>query len=250
QGYEYVSLTAEPIDVHIAQLLPEPFARRLMALPIRQEGKDLIVAMADPSDILALDEITRATGLRVQPVFTTETDLEWALAQLFDDVSGKGNKAVSLDDAVEGPGVRRARRYHQHRVRGAGGDATAGQDQRDAGPGAAGHSAGPGADHQVADPRAARDDPRHRADWQREDDDPVLMPAHHQRFGAEHHYHRGPRRVLPGRHLADPGPIPRGGDVCHGLAQHSAAGSGYRHGRRDPRRRDGENLATSGVDRP
>ena len=101
QGYEYVNLTAEPIDVHVAQLLPEPFARRLMALPIRQEGKDLIVAMADPSDILALDEITRATGLRVQPVFTTETDLEWALAQLFDDVSGKVNKAVSLVDAIE-----------------------------------------------------------------------------------------------------------------------------------------------------
>ena len=101
QGYEYVNLTAEPIDVHVAQLLPEPFARRLMALPIRQEGKNLIVAMADPSDILALDEITRATGLRVQPVFTTETDLEWALAQLFDDVSGKVNKAVSLVDAIE-----------------------------------------------------------------------------------------------------------------------------------------------------
>ena len=101
QGYEYVNLTAEPIDVHVAQLLPEPFARRLMALPIRQEGKNLIVAMADPSDILALDEITRATGLRVQPVFTTETDLEWALAQLFDDVSGKVNRAVSLVDAIE-----------------------------------------------------------------------------------------------------------------------------------------------------
>src|SRR5438093_13410024 len=57
--------------------------------------------MADPSDILALDEITRATGLRVQPVFTTETDLEWALAQLFDDVSGKVNRAVSLVDANE-----------------------------------------------------------------------------------------------------------------------------------------------------
>src|SRR5438093_10987131 len=100
QGYEYVNLTAEPIDVHIAQLLPEPFARRLMALPIRQEGKDLIVAMADPSDILALDEITRATGLRVQPVFTSETDLAWALAQLFDDVRGKVNKAVSPVRAI------------------------------------------------------------------------------------------------------------------------------------------------------
>ncbi len=101
QGFEYVNLTAEPIDVHIAQLLPEPFARRLMALPIRQEGKDLIVAMADPSDILAIDEVSRATGLRVQPVFTTETDLEWALSQLFNDVSGRVNKAASLVDVIE-----------------------------------------------------------------------------------------------------------------------------------------------------
>ncbi len=101
RGFEYVNLTAEPIDVHIAQLLPEPFARRLMALPIRQEGKDLIVAMADPSDILAIDEISRATGLRVQPVFTTETDLEWALSQLFNDVSGRVSKAASLVDAIE-----------------------------------------------------------------------------------------------------------------------------------------------------
>ncbi len=101
QGYEYVNLTAEPIDVRIAQLLPEPFIRRLMALPIRQEGTDLVVAMADPSDILAIDEIARATGLRVQPVFTTESDLEWALGQLFGDVAGKINKAASLVDTIE-----------------------------------------------------------------------------------------------------------------------------------------------------
>jgi len=101
QGFEYVNLTAEPIDVHIARLLPEAFVHRLMALPIRQEGKDLIVAMADPSDILAVDEIARATGLRVRPVFTTETDLEWAIGQLFNDLSGKVNKAASLVDAIE-----------------------------------------------------------------------------------------------------------------------------------------------------
>jgi type IV pilus assembly protein PilB len=100
QGYEYVNLTAEPIDVRIAQLLPEPFIRRLMALPIRQEGRDLVVAMADPSDILAIDEIARATGLRVQPVFTTESDLEWALDQLF-DVGGKITKAASQLDTIE-----------------------------------------------------------------------------------------------------------------------------------------------------
>ena len=100
QGYEYVSLTSEPIDVNIAKLLPEAFERRLMAMPIRQEGKDLIVAMADPSDILAIDEISRATGLRVVPVFTTEADLEWAMAQLF-DVGGRVSKAASLVETID-----------------------------------------------------------------------------------------------------------------------------------------------------
>lgn len=105
QGYEYVNLTSEPIDVNIAQLLPEPFVRRLMALPIRQEGKDLVVAMADPSDILAIDEVARATGLRVQTVFTTETDLEWAIEQLFENVGKRVSKAASqaasLVDVIE-----------------------------------------------------------------------------------------------------------------------------------------------------
>lgn len=105
QGYEYVNLTSEPIDANIAQLLPEPFVRRLMALPIRQEGKDLIVAMADPSDILAIDEVARATGLRVQTVFTTETDLEWAIEQLFENVGKRVSKAASqaasLVDVIE-----------------------------------------------------------------------------------------------------------------------------------------------------
>ncbi len=100
QGYEYISLTAEPIDIHIAKLLPVPFVRRLMALPIRQEGPELIVAMADPSDILAIDEVSRATGLRVQPVFTTENDLEWAMAQLY-DVGGRVSQAAALMDAIE-----------------------------------------------------------------------------------------------------------------------------------------------------
>jgi len=100
QGYEYVSLTAEPIDLPTARLLPEAFIRRLMALPIRREDDELVVAMADPSDILAIDEISRTTGVRVRPVFTTEADLEWAMGQLF-DVSGKVNQAAALQDAIE-----------------------------------------------------------------------------------------------------------------------------------------------------
>ncbi|MBI2200743.1 MAG: hypothetical protein HYU43_02260 [Armatimonadetes bacterium] len=48
QGYEYVNLTSEPIDLRIARLLPEPVVRRLMALPIREEGREILVAMADP----------------------------------------------------------------------------------------------------------------------------------------------------------------------------------------------------------
>ncbi|MBI2247244.1 MAG: Flp pilus assembly complex ATPase component TadA [Armatimonadetes bacterium] len=102
QGYEYVNLTSEPIDLRIARLLPEPFVRRLMALPIREEGREILVAMADPSDILAIDEVSQATGLRVSPIFTTEADLEWAFGQLF-NVGTKVSKAAALADPVELP---------------------------------------------------------------------------------------------------------------------------------------------------
>src|SRR5258708_15237598 len=75
QGYEYVNLTSEPIDVNVAQLLPEPFVRRLMALPIRQEGKDLTPPPPPPPPPPPLPHPPPPTPLRPQTASTTATHL-------------------------------------------------------------------------------------------------------------------------------------------------------------------------------
>src|SRR5659263_22425 len=59
---EYVDLGATEID-HTASLLISPeLARRHRVLPVGFEDDELLVAMVDPSDILALDDVRIVTG--------------------------------------------------------------------------------------------------------------------------------------------------------------------------------------------
>jgi type IV pilus assembly protein PilB len=97
-GFPYVSLTAQPLDREVVGLVPESLVRRFRAIPIAREGNELIVAMADPTDLMAIDELSAASGFRIRPVLTTESDLEWAIAQLF-DVRRQVEEAV---EAAEG----------------------------------------------------------------------------------------------------------------------------------------------------
>jgi len=97
-GFPYVSLTAQPLDREVVGLVPESLVRRFRAIPIAREGNELIIAMADPTDLMAIDELSAASGFRIRPVLTTESDLEWAIAQLF-DVRRQVEEAV---EAAEG----------------------------------------------------------------------------------------------------------------------------------------------------
>ncbi len=99
-GFPYVSLTAQPLNREVIGLVPEPLIRRFRAIPIAREGKELIVAMADPTDLLAIDELSAASGFRIRPVLTTESDLDWAIAQLF-DVRRHVEEAVEVAEGEE-----------------------------------------------------------------------------------------------------------------------------------------------------
>ena len=78
-GLEYLDLGAQKVD-HAASLLISPeLARRHRALPVGIEDEVLLVAMVDPSDILALDDVRIMTGRNVRPVVVTESDLKQAI---------------------------------------------------------------------------------------------------------------------------------------------------------------------------
>src|SRR2546428_3229194 len=78
-GFRFVDLNDFQIDPSAAMLIPDQVARRYRALPIAYEDSRLLVAMADPANRFALDDIRTITGMEVQPVVATAADIEGAI---------------------------------------------------------------------------------------------------------------------------------------------------------------------------
>ncbi len=78
-GLEFVDLTEYRIDAAATALLPEALCRRYRALPIGEEDGKLLVAMSDPANVYALDDIRTITGRDVRPVVATSNDVEQAI---------------------------------------------------------------------------------------------------------------------------------------------------------------------------
>ncbi|HTT91493.1 MAG TPA: ATPase, T2SS/T4P/T4SS family [Acidimicrobiales bacterium] len=70
-GLEFVDLAEYPVDPAAARLVTETLARRYLALPIGWWEGRLIVAMADPSNVFAIDDIRTLTGAEVRQVVVT-----------------------------------------------------------------------------------------------------------------------------------------------------------------------------------
>ncbi|HYA44006.1 MAG TPA: ATPase, T2SS/T4P/T4SS family, partial [Acidimicrobiales bacterium] len=70
-GLEFVDLATYPIDAAAAGLVSESLARRYLALPIGWWEGRLIVAMADPSNVFAIDDIRTVTGAEIRQVVAT-----------------------------------------------------------------------------------------------------------------------------------------------------------------------------------
>ncbi|MGE0490119.1 MAG: hypothetical protein AB7S38_13005 [Vulcanimicrobiota bacterium] len=80
-GLEYLE-TIEP-DSEMAQLLPEHLARRYRVFPLSHSDNLLRVAMVDPRDILALDDIRVITGFELEPVVASLEAIHAALDQSY-----------------------------------------------------------------------------------------------------------------------------------------------------------------------
>ncbi len=71
----FVDLAHMSLDPKVVNLLPENHARRYRALVLRSDAKGLLVGMADPTDIFALDELTRLLGKTLRLALANEVDL-------------------------------------------------------------------------------------------------------------------------------------------------------------------------------
>ncbi len=82
-GLDHVDLTLYNVDVAAAALFPVTMARRYMAVPVGYvDQHTLLVAAADPANVLAVDDIQIATGLDCQIAVAAKGDVESLLARL------------------------------------------------------------------------------------------------------------------------------------------------------------------------
>ena len=97
-GLEFVDLSEYRIDAGIATLIPEPISRRYRALAIDERDGKLLVAMSDPANVYALDDIRTITGREVQPLVATANDVEQAIQKF----AGMGDQVEALaSEAIE-----------------------------------------------------------------------------------------------------------------------------------------------------
>jgi type IV pilus assembly protein PilB len=97
-GLDYVDLSIFKADMGAANLVSPAAARRYQAVPVAYlDERTILLAMADPTNILAVDDIAMMTGLEVQRAVTSRDDVETLLTQL-----NKIDAAIQ-DEPDEGP---------------------------------------------------------------------------------------------------------------------------------------------------
>ncbi|MCX7729603.1 MAG: ATPase, T2SS/T4P/T4SS family, partial [Candidatus Caldatribacterium sp.] len=78
-GTLYVDLDSYVIDPKVVALLPEKFCRQYQVIPVGEEGNTLILAMANPVDVMTIDRIRLMTKREIRPVVASPQDIEKAL---------------------------------------------------------------------------------------------------------------------------------------------------------------------------
>jgi type IV pilus assembly protein PilB len=86
-GVSFVSLAQEWIQREALELIPGAFAQEHQVVPLSLRGKTLILAMANPLDLDAIDAVSRMTGRYVEVVHATEGEVHEALVRYYDATS-------------------------------------------------------------------------------------------------------------------------------------------------------------------
>lgn len=82
-GIPHIQLYRQKIDQKVINLIPHKLAEQHCVMPVRVDGNKLILAMADPLDYFAIDEIRMTTGLRVEPVIASKEELERGIRRFY-----------------------------------------------------------------------------------------------------------------------------------------------------------------------
>ena len=87
-GVEFVDLTKVMIPVSLAQFVPKSISKKYSVVPVKLVGEELYIAMVDPLNFVAIEEVKTATKKRIVPMIATASATSRAIMTLY------GNEGV------------------------------------------------------------------------------------------------------------------------------------------------------------
>ena len=98
------SLTPQEVDPEVARMIPENIARRHLVIPVSRMGDTVYLAMSDPLDRIALQEVRYLVGHQVRPVLVMEQEIRTLIDTLYKstDIRDAANEYLNnLEDLTE-----------------------------------------------------------------------------------------------------------------------------------------------------
>src|SRR4051795_6046324 len=109
-GVPAINLSFFEIDASVVKLIPQETAKRYQILPLSRVGASLTIAMVDPTNVFAMDDIKFMTGFNIEPVVASESSIlagidkaynntkEEDLEAVMQSMSEMGDEDVELND--------------------------------------------------------------------------------------------------------------------------------------------------------
>jgi type IV pilus assembly protein PilB len=94
-GVPSVNLELFQIEKEVINLIPQEVAQKYSVLPISKVGATLTLAMADPTNVFAMDDIKFMTGLSVEPVVASEASVDISISKYY-----SGSTDIELAEAI------------------------------------------------------------------------------------------------------------------------------------------------------
>lgn len=99
-GIPSVNLDLFKIEDPVLRLIPQEVAQKYSVIPLSRVGATLTLAMVDPTNVFAMDDIKFMTGLNVEPVVVAEVSIQQAIAKYYGTSREIELSTVNADDAV------------------------------------------------------------------------------------------------------------------------------------------------------
>jgi len=97
-GIPSVNLDLFQIDESVLRLIPQEVAQKYSVIPLSRVGATLTLAMVDPTNVFAMDDIKFMTGLNVEPVVVAEVSIQLAIAKYYGTSREIELAAISADE--------------------------------------------------------------------------------------------------------------------------------------------------------